>query len=286
MQLYALRRPNASFHAPRRNSPTTHAAWAAPWSSFLPHHRARCFTLFPPMHQPVASPRHQRLPVLATRQCGMRRLGTRKSALGTSRSAFGPQRSALGISALGTRLLGVSALGTWLLGVTALGTWQSALGTQLLGVSALGTWHSAPGPRHLASRHSALGSQPSALGTRHSALSFSASRHLALGTWDSALCTSALGIRPTAPHRQLGCAPRPRSPAHSHRPHKSRRDWSTLAILRRLHRPAVPPSHRRFQRRCVRSTRSPQPQHPPARTQQPQHRSPHFALALHASRRQ
>ena len=44
-------------------APTTPAAWAAPWFSVLPHHRARCFSLSPPRQRPTPSLRHQRLPV-------------------------------------------------------------------------------------------------------------------------------------------------------------------------------------------------------------------------------
>jgi hypothetical protein len=61
-----------------------------------------------------------------------------------------------------------------------------------------------------------------------------------------------------------------------------------LAILRRLPRPSVPPSHRRLHRRCVRSTRFPlacRSRSTPARAQQEHHRSRdvHVTLALHAS---
>ena len=90
-------------------APTTHAAWAAPWSPFLPHHRARCFTLFSARQQPAASHRHQRSPVSGTRQLG--KSATRQSALGSRQLAFGSRHLGIGTrnSALGTSALGTSA---------------------------------------------------------------------------------------------------------------------------------------------------------------------------------
>ena len=46
--------PNSASPMTHDAVPTTHAAWAAPWSSFLPRHQARCFTLFPARQQPAA----------------------------------------------------------------------------------------------------------------------------------------------------------------------------------------------------------------------------------------
>ena len=75
-------------------APTTPAAWAAPWFSFLPHHRARCFSLSPPRQRPTPSLRHQRLPVSGN--AAMRYAASRLSA-------FGPRHSHFCTSALGIR---------------------------------------------------------------------------------------------------------------------------------------------------------------------------------------
>ena len=69
---------------PHGAAPTTHAAWAAPWFSFLPHHRARCFTFFPPRQHPAPSLRSQ-APGFWQRGhavCGVSAFGIRPSALG------------------------------------------------------------------------------------------------------------------------------------------------------------------------------------------------------------
>jgi hypothetical protein len=181
---------------------------------------------------------------------------------------------------------------------SALGTRHSALGTRH---SALGTRHSALGTRHLASRHSALGissparlhpapslartltSPPQCIASSQATLAPPAPRYACPpAAVTSPLATSLPPTRVTplqvatfhailAPVLLAG-----HRPSHTSPPHRLRRDWPTLAILRRLHRP----SHRRLQRRCVRSSRSPQPQHPQLARSKNNIARAHFARML------